>query len=134
MNSSEVNSIPEEIINDIPDQSSEIIRGGYLAFESTVNFDSLLYSREFQNLVGDKITISLNTSSTGIDNPSNTYYRIEHQSFLNGQWVTNGFAEPSNNGPETYTIGGYSVGERLRLKFTDTADGEFITGSIKVYD
>jgi hypothetical protein len=125
----------EQLFTELTSEEAAVVEGGALVLSTTVNFDTLLYSRPFRNNVGTKIETDLATRGTGAANPSNKYYGVFLQRLTGGIWNTIlQFTEAPINGAVNIVWPNLRPGDHLRLMFSDENDGKKITGSLKVYD
>ena len=124
----------EQLFTELTAAEAAVVEGGTLLFDTTVNFDTLLYSRPFKNNVGSKIETDLITRGTGATNPSNKTYDITLQRLTGGKYQDIKHNTTLIDGAANIVWSGLNPGDNLRLRFNDQEDGKKITGSLKVYD
>lgn len=125
----------EQLFTELTTEEAAVVEGGNLVLNTSINFDTLLYSTPFRNNVGTKIETSLVTQATGAANPSNTKYTIGLQRLTGGIWNTIvQYTQTPINGAINLVWSNLNAGDYLRLRFSDENDGKKITGSLKVYD
>jgi hypothetical protein len=124
----------EQLFTELTSEEAAVVEGGKLLLNTTVNFDTVLYSRSFKNNIGTKIVSAHNTHATGAAKPSNTSYKITLQRLTGGKFLDIEHITLPINWAGDVTWPGVSIGDTLRFKFNDEQDGKKITGSLKVYD
>lgn len=124
----------EQLFTDLTSEEAAVVEGGALVLNTSVDFDTLLYSRSFKNNVGSKIEADLSTRGTGASNPSNTSYNVTLQRLTGGRYQDIRSATAPINGSKNIVWSGLGTGDTLRLRFDDQKDGKRIVGSLKVYD
>ncbi|WP_299406403.1 hypothetical protein [Acaryochloris sp. IP29b_bin.148] len=117
-------------------EQAESYNGGGLLFESTIDFDINMYSRNFRNERGEKIEIDTNTHAEGAINNANKNYTITLERRQFGFWLEEQSRVTAIDGQANITFSGLDNNSPYRLRFSDKGFADFkkIVGSIAVYD